>query len=235
MAYPADLHQEETDIKLFGYFAHWLTTTKIECNDGRVPATDTLVKLWILGDKLLAFKFQDIVLQKLHSIRSDIESNTSQSNVTSDKDPARPIFTHQIITEIYKNTVESSHLRRYVIDAWDGHTIESTELEGLPKEFLADVLNASKAEGKLYTSTYASPRLDAYLNEANLSRSAEDEGGLRKKRRLEELYDEVRRVEDRIRRHPGNVISIDDDDDLDDGMFFPSVGGLWPQRIKRET
>lgn len=140
---------EDVDEGVFKLFIQWLYRqrfgyylTQAEADLLRQPESHTeeqlkavkdkiekrqelLVRLWVLGDRLSIPRLQNLVVDELENIRFTWTTTV----------PLR------LLEEVYENTVEESHLRRFLllhIKSFLSKDILREHVEAIPKTFLLD-------------------------------------------------------------------------------------------------
>jgi hypothetical protein len=58
---------DDVDVTAFGILSGWLYTQKIEDSEGELPDLTTLGRLWILGDRFLIPKLQNIAMDAIYN------------------------------------------------------------------------------------------------------------------------------------------------------------------------
>lgn len=123
------MHLEETDPHVFGIFASWLYTQKIQNENGETPECADLIDLWIFGDRYLMPRLQNQALMALDEARIKAKKLSSS-----------------LYKSIYDGTNSTSHLRLYLIDYCVNSTVDISCQEAYPVQLLVDVINATRAE-----------------------------------------------------------------------------------------
>jgi hypothetical protein len=107
----------------------WLYTSKLrKQKDRELPRGDLLIKLWVLADRLMVRKLQNMAICAIeHKVmKEDLVVRTDQ------------------VKYIYENTVSGSPLRRLIVDQCSNLHHESFALrrpiEDYPKEMLSDLV-----------------------------------------------------------------------------------------------
>lgn len=117
---------EDTTEEAFGLLSQWFYTQKLEGEfGGREKAVPTLCRLWILAEKLLIPRLQNLVIDL-------IETERVKYNVVWTL-----VFHH-----VWDNTAANSPLRRLFISqaAWYMNEIGfRTHVPDFPKEMLAEI------------------------------------------------------------------------------------------------
>jgi hypothetical protein len=116
---------EDVEEEIFALFVNWLYSQKVEDAGEEIPDQDDLIRLWVLGQRLLVPKLQDQTIDALHK-RSD-EDWTAPTHMTK---------------YIYDNTVEGSALRRWIVDQCtlvDPDCFVPEQIEGFPREMLFEL------------------------------------------------------------------------------------------------
>ena len=109
---------------VFGTLLNWIFTQRLEDLNGELPKAKTLIRLWVLADKLLVPELQNLVID---AINKRVELNGYvQDNMCS---------------YIYENTVKGSQLRRLLVShvAWRLKSSCLTVEGGHTREMLIDL------------------------------------------------------------------------------------------------
>jgi hypothetical protein len=132
---------------------HWLYTQKLDLAQiddflNEMSASDHLIRLWILADKLLIGGLQDAVNHELEEL--SIESNSA--NVVS-------------LKYVYENTTSDSKLRRLLLHQCASRLESSTFAESaqlFPHEMLIELAT-------LYSKSIRSTEMKALMPRADMS------------------------------------------------------------------
>jgi len=124
----------DTDPTIFGIFVNWLYAQTIINEKGQSPSCDDCVKLWILGDRILAPKLQNHALAALNQRRVDQGGNKC--------------FTPKTFLHVWNNTTEDSMLRTYLVSMCvEGNYGSIRYPEHYPHGMLVGIINAMRENG----------------------------------------------------------------------------------------
>ncbi len=121
---------EDIDHQVFDVFVQWVYTSDIQKQGGKLPRGDLLIKLWVLADRLIAPKLQNMAICAIEhkAMNEDQVVRTDQ------------------LQYIYENTVPGSQLRRLIVDQCSNLHHESfvigCSVQDYPKDMLLDLITA---------------------------------------------------------------------------------------------
>jgi hypothetical protein len=132
-----EIDLEGTDPQTFNRFLSWTYHQSLPTSDPGQNQFNTNVKLWIFADRYIVPKLQNEMMNIIiGSLNGTLER--------SDPENIRASVTRQpnaLLEYIYKNTTESSRLRRVLVD-YLAVAYRGLNLENLPLEMIRDIFKS---------------------------------------------------------------------------------------------